>query len=376
MLNHSNWNWVEKLSNRLHLPYLIVSILFGIVVYLILYLFYLKLLNGEISNERYLIMAMAAAAITYQLCGNQFLLIKMKSIFSNLNYLSNEDGNKTLSRLNIKFESSHWYYLIMILIIVPFYLINWVNPLILFNTSMLVGFFNIYLEFFLGFSMLFLLGNILWIIINIAWGLNDTANNSAGFNTSVSIFAFVTKIKSIRSSITRVLVYYFIDIALLIWSYLNPSYIGKYEIIALVVLLLIGVVLFFIGLNAIQNVLKARLEFEYDLINRKIQEQNQKLILIISEGDFAKIDQINFVSSALDGLRKQKEDLVNIDTRIYDLSTLSAFVTSFLIPALSVYINNKNKILISQNVLNNIYTNITTYIEGSRLLLDTIRVIK
>lgn len=371
----ANWTRMERLFNSFPLPYPIVSIIIALILYIIFLFFDLKLANSFISEQR-LIMAIETATIAYQISCSIFILRKMKSIFLNLSYLKNENTNVVLSSLKKRFISNY-YYLVLVLTIVPFYLIFYQNYWKYFNDIIgtdipyyLPCF--IYIYFFLGIIILSLLGNILWIIINIAWGLNDNANNSADFNKYWPLLSFNNKIKLIRSSVIQVLFYYFINITLLILTYLNPLSIGVYEIVVLVILLLIGIILFFVGLNAIKKIQKYRLEYEYDSIDRKIHDQNQKIASILESGDYTKKEQIDFISSMLDLLRKQRDDLSKFDLRIYNFTTVGTFITSFLIPALSLLDKIKLQIMDftdNQHMLINISTNATAYIKDMILLI-------
>lgn len=342
------WNWSEKLFKSISIPYSIISISIGTIIYMIFVFFEIELRNSEISQQN-LIWLAEAVAVSYLLIGYQFLLNEMKLILSNISYLIDGKGDKDLTKMRKRFKGSYCYYLIIIFVIFPFLIINTnntnTNPLDYIKEDMwLVFLFSAYAQI-VGIIMLFLFANVLWIIINISWNLNDIVGNSEIQNTIISIYSFEAKIKSVRNSITKAVAYYFIGIMLLITTYLNPISLGKYEIIILIILLLTGAALFFIGLGTIQTVLKTRLEFEIDPIDKRIQEQVQKLFLLASEGDYNKIDQLNFISSTIDTLNKQKEELTKIDTRIYDLGTVSAFITSFLIPLTSLIDKIKPQIL-------------------------------
>lgn len=334
MTKDSEWSRSERLFSALSIPYPILSTLIGLIIYLIFILFDVILRNSVISQQR-LIMFAEAIVISYLLIGYQFLLKEMKLILSDMSFLIGEKGDKNLIQSRKRFKKSYFYYFTIISIIFPFLLTNVnVNPLqYLENDMPLLFLFYVYTQI-VGLVLLFLLGNMLWIIINISWGLNEMANDLVGLNTSVSLYSTSFKIKSIRSSITKVIFYYFIGITLLITTYLNPVSLGKFEIIILIIILLIGVALFFIGLDAIQAVLKTKLEYEIEPIDKKVQELIQKLFLITSEGDFNRIDELEFISNTLDVLKKQKDELTDIDTRVYDLSTITAFITSVLIPSI------------------------------------------
>jgi hypothetical protein len=217
-------------------------------------------------------------------------------------------------------------------------MIDWRDPLDNIDLhNLLYSLFFIYINFVLGFIILSLLAKTVWTVLNITYSIYDASNKSQNFNASLSINSFDIKIKSIRSMVIQVLKYYFLGIALLILTYFGPVRYGIYEIAILISLLIIGLVSFIFGLRSIQRILRARLEYESDIINQGIHAQNQKLIFIISDDDYLKSsEKMTIISNASDMLRKQRDDLTKVESRIFNFSSIGSFVTSFLIPALSL----------------------------------------
>jgi hypothetical protein len=336
MPENTNWTNMERLLDRISIPYTIASILFGLVLYVIYILFDIKLGNSIITQQRP-VMALEAATVTYLLCGYLFMLTKMSDISLNLNILINEKNGEAISQLKKRFNSK-WYYIILFITIYSFYMIDWRDPLDNIDLhNLLYSLFFIYINFVLGFIILSLLAKTVWTVLNITYSIYDASNKSQNFNASLSINSFDIKIKSIRSMVIQVLKYYFLGIALLILTYFGPVRYGIYEIAILISLLIIGLVSFIFGLRSIQRILRARLEYESDIINQGIHAQNQKLIFIISDDDYLKSsEKMTIISNASDMLRKQRDDLTKVESRIFNFSSIGSFVTSFLIPALSL----------------------------------------
>ena len=98
-------------------------------------------------------------------------------------------------------------------------------------------------------------------------------------------------------------------------------------------LLLIGVLFFFLGLETIQRVLKDRVEYELDEINKKCQEQILRLTRIASDEDHNdKNNEMNYTSNLLDAFQKQREQCEGINTNLYDISSIGRFIGALLLP--------------------------------------------
>jgi len=97
-----------------------------------------------------------------------------------------------------------------------------------------------------------------------------------------------------------------------------------------------GVVLFVAGLEAVQRIINCRVENELDILNKKRNEQHQALVNIVSSGSAEKAKDIENASKILDIIHKERESLLQVSRRAYDIATLSLFISSFLIPLLTL----------------------------------------
>ena len=186
----------------------------------------------------------------------------------------------------------------------------------------------------MGFLALILLAYILWIIFNIAWTFRTVSLNFHSNPLTTSAFSIHMKLRFVKILILLALFCYFICISLLILSYGLTGYI--FEKITLALLLLVGLIFFFIGYESLNGIVRRQMEFEMDQINKKSREYIQKLLAINSNGDYGqKIQETNFVSSMLDVLQKQRDSLTKADTNIYDLASIISIFSAFILPILT-----------------------------------------
>ena len=268
--------------------------------------------------------------IAYQFSGIQYLLDRFKNIISDLSLLG-ADIEERRKEAKTRFAGSIWYYILISIVILPFYLIDWISSdyTIKGNYTLMEQFASNYLydgnvwslaldiyQDILGFVALFLLAYILWIIFNIAWTIRNVSLDIQCSSLITNAFSIHMKFKPIRRSILGILFYYSICISLSMLSYGIPGYL--FEKITLSTLLLIGLIFFFMGYESLNNIATGQIEFEMDQINKKSREYTQKLVNIDSDGDYgSKIQETNFISNMLDVLQKQREALTKTNTNEY-----------------------------------------------------------
>jgi cell division protein YceG involved in septum cleavage len=103
----------------------------------------------------------------------------------------------------------------------------------------------------------------------------------------------------------------------------------------LLILLIIGISFFFLGVGAIQQALKCQVEHELEEINKRSQEQVQKLKKITSINSHSEKDEISHTSDILDIFRKQRAELEQMDTNMYDIRSIVRFIGMLLLPFIS-----------------------------------------
>jgi hypothetical protein len=330
-------------------------------------LFLGRMLEWEWQLEEKRDFVLTGLLIAYQFSGIQYLLDSFKKILSDLCILSIDIETNYCMDIKSRFVSSLWYYVLVAIVIIPFYLTDWVSSDYSFkeNYTLMEQFIPSYqqepifwvlaLDIYqdlLGFLLLFLLAYILWIVLNITWTLRNVSLNIHGHSLIANVFSIHMKLRPIKNSILGILFYYFICISLLIYAYGLPGHI--LEKIILSVLLLIGLVLFFVGYESLNNIVRGQIELELDQINKKSGEYTQKLVNIDSTGDYGqKIQETNFISNMLDVLQKQREALTKTNTNEYDLRSIISFIGAFFLPILTdIAKKDLNIILGSGDIIN------------------------
>lgn len=368
MPKDSRLTWFDGLLKRTGVPYPLISFFLGVIIY-VAYLFLGKMLEAEWLLQDKIEFALMGFLIAYQLSGIQYLLDQFKKIIWDICLFSTDIEDNFCAAVTGKFVVSVWYYILVAAVILPFYLTDWINsdytlkenytlmeqfvPNFTGEPSFWMLVYDIYNDL-LGLLALILLAYILWIILNIAWTIRNASLNFHGHSLITNAFSIQMKLRPIKGSILGIMFYYFICISLLIISYGLDVAAYYLEKMILSVLLLIGLIFFFIGYESINNMVKVQIELELDQINKKSREYTQKLVDIDSKGDYdPKIQETNFISNMLDVLQKQREVLTKVNTKGYDLKSIISIISAFFLPILTdVAKKNLGLILGSGDLIN------------------------
>jgi hypothetical protein len=350
MSGKNDWLWIEALFKRFSLPYPIICVIIGILIY-IGYLFFSMMINILPLNFYAQLSAVSMSIlIPFMLGGIQYLLNIMVKIIADLDILSHGQKSSTYESAKRRFTNSNWRFVFIICVVAPFYLVDWIPPI---SGTFLEHFketylpiysipkfhtiwglsFDIYLQALGLFALLFL-SYILWIMFNIIWTLDDWKDTCCSSPLESSIFNVKMKMASIKNSILKVLLFYFSCISLAIISYLNPTVFFSKETALLLILLLIGISFFILGIGAIQKALKSQVEHELEDVNKMSLEQVQRLKAITSNSHSEK-DEISRISSLLDIFGKQRAEFEHMNTNMYDFRSVLRFVGMLILPFLS-----------------------------------------
>jgi len=154
----------------------------------------------------------------------------------------------------------------------------------------------------------------------------------------INVFTIDMKLRRVRNSILKILIFYFMAIALATFSYISPTSIFSYEMVIVGVLLVMGITLFFVGIEAIQRIANSRVEYELDLLNKKLKDQLQTLENIASEGhDNGMKEKINITFGMSEVQQREYDSLMQVKIG-YDRDTIGIFICSFLIPMMTLAI--------------------------------------
>lgn len=185
-----------------------------------------------------------------------------------------------------------------------------------------------------GYLMLFLLAIIVGIIINLIVIINELNSNPL-INIDIFHTDEMGGLRPLRNFVIIVVSNYFITITLAIISYISPIAVISYETVFLISILFLGVIFFIITQKTIRNLINKGIEFELGKINGEYKKTYNKLINIIANNKFNK-DELEKLSFILDTLEKEKIRIKQISPKRYDLSAIATFISSFLIPTVTL----------------------------------------
>lgn len=358
--------WYDGLLKKSGIPYPIICSILGLIAYLI-YLFLARMMGFEWYPEEKIGFMLMGFLIAYQLFGVQYLLDKFKNILLHITSLNESEKDGFYCEVRDRFTGSLWYYALLAIVILPFYLTDWISsdytlkenytlmeqflPYYLEEQSFWILAYDIY-EDLIGLLALVLLSYILWIILNTTWTLRDMNFNSKSFFLNTNVLSIQLRLIPIKGLILSILFYYFICISLLILSYGLSDYI--LEKVTLAAFLLIGLVLFFVGYESLNNILRHQVDFEMDQLNKKSRDLTQRLLTIELSGDYSsKLQETNFISNMLDVLQKQRDSLAKSNSNIFDLKSIFSILSAFILPILTdIAKKNLNTLLQSGEIFN------------------------
>jgi hypothetical protein len=335
MTENRSWIWMERALYKITLPVPVISLFIGTMILLLYWLFSRYVTFFEWSKMHQLASVTESILIAYQITGIFYLMLYSKRNFRALESFYASSEFSFCKILEDKFRRSYWYYLLILYIVTPIFIINGLNTPY-FNDqkdsfSLLLDIYNNILIFIIQ----FLLSTILWIILNIALSLREAGKKLGQSFIPKNLFNADLKLKSLKSFILRVLIYYFICISLAITTYYTPTGFSYNETIFFIILLLIGAAFFFASLDAIQAMMSSQIKRELEPINLEIMERMQRLKAIASQEDYlSRGEEIKLISSMLEIMQKERAELLAI--KIYDIQSVGAFITATILPIMAL----------------------------------------
>jgi hypothetical protein len=338
------WNWLEALMERIPVNYLLISYLLFIVFFAIYYLFswQIRVFHWLIRKEDvsvyltwYISQSLAQSILVpYLTAGLIYLSGKTKETFRYIDKLHDGPQNYYFNRIQTRVIGFRGYHLLLFLsVVVPFIIMSWgrwdYHQKAYGNWAWGLDIYS----YLLSFLILALLTELLWFMANIVLSVNEIGCMADIFSKSVDVFSIGMKLRPLRNFFLIFIVYYFLAITLIIYTYLSPIGEVSFEPIYFAVLLALGAILFVAGLEAIQRIINCRVENELDNLNKKHAERDRRLMdVVFKDEDDKKASEIDSISKILDIIRKERESLLQIKRRAYDVASVGLFICSFLIP--------------------------------------------
>lgn len=342
--------WIEKLANKLAKHYPIYCLIISIAIFSICMIFATKVKSLPLDFHTFLETSSLSILIGYQFAAIKYLFANIKPTFLKLKPLFKDGPFKAYSDfLDKKIQKSMMCYFVILLVVIPFMLLEFSRFLSWKNSS---GPIPLYFSLFepsnqwalgldiynhiIGYLALFLLAIIVWRVINLTEIVNVLDSNTP---IKVDIFHVddMGGLRPMRNFILITVCNYFIILTLAILSYISPRAIISYETIFLIIMLLLGVILFVITLKTIRTMINMGLKQELGKINAEYKKNYNKSIAIISdkEPEFNR-KELEELSLILDFLEKERMKIKQLGRRRYDFSMVITFICSFLLPAITL----------------------------------------
>lgn len=344
--------WTEEAFKRIPIPYQFTSAIIGLIIFSIYYFFSFHVLFFPWDFYSQLEIIALSALISLELAGVRYFSIRLQEIIYDLTNLQ-VISIRMRELIHSRFADRYHYLLLIIFTFIPFILIEILriskgdSPFFysIEKTpwSIMLDIFNHVADYF----MLFMLGTILWILFNMMRILYDFQKMSPQNLEGINIFRIDRDLRSIREFILKFVVFYFLCITLAIISYVSPFGFVRYQTVILSTLLLIGVIFFIEGSEYINNYLNKIIENELNKIDKINIDLHKELINLNVLEDFSnKREHLDFISSIFDKLDKEKERVVKRKEKKSNLATIGVFITSFLLPLITMIEKLYNPLLI------------------------------
>jgi hypothetical protein len=390
MQEKAYWNRIEEIFRKFPAPYPILSLIFGallfIIYLIIIYRFGVDLDESESRTYLILRILLTSILVSYLLTGNQYMLYNMRNIFQNIKFIPGREyhSRDIYSNLKNSYMFSRKFYIVFFGVIIPAVYIDkkaivdifmslWAHiddlPSIQTNYELLNNIYNLLLNIYADsnllyaiydhlvyFLFLYLVVSILWIIYNYSLLLDQIASDPLKDFIEIDLF-HADKVGGLgRKSdlIIKLMVYYSIAITLALLCYLSIDLLT--DIIFLLLLLLAGVAILVMGLDALQRLFRGRMMKELDDINKKYQYQYEKLNSSFSGKNPPKEDELQSAMrliSVLHNEREEREKVLNENRKIYSYSAIYISIISIIIPLLTL-VERLNENSMAQSLLNDL----------------------
>lgn len=145
------------------------------------------------------------------------------------------------------------------------------------------------------------------------------------------------KLNPLKNFFKIFILYYFLAIALIIYTYESPSGKMSIEPIFFGLLLAMGGLLFFAGLKIIQDIIDYHVEKRLSMLDYRRAQQERILANIISREDIKEEnDSIECISKAIEIIQRERDYVIQFNKDAGNASSVGLFVSSIIIPLLTL----------------------------------------
>jgi hypothetical protein len=336
---------LEKSLNRCRTTYLVASLMAGIVVVLLYWMFSLFVFWLPWDPFSIAIAVAMGLCISLQLIGIPWFLSQMREAFHYPVSPGGDQGGSLSALLKAQLCDRKTCYIIVCFILLPFIFLNVAaiiqagsTPFFAAEHTVAALLLDMY-NYGLGYVLLYLFALIVWLLIVVASTLHDAQRAPERKEIPVDILDpdGVGGLGVIQALVRSLLTYYFIVVTLLIISYLSPTQIWSYEALFVIALFVAGILFFFIGFGSIRNIVRGRAAEEIGAVNERIRTRYNQMKEKISVGEEPDVEPLKKLQSVIDVWYTERNRIMTLyeKNRAYDIRTIGQSVASLIVPVLA-----------------------------------------
>ena len=276
-------------------------------------------------------------SVALQLFGIQYFLTKMKGSFGLIKVCPDREDQCRLpiNQLKESFTKSKTFYLLILVVfsslaaakVNAFY--SGIDPFFYQKNPVFWALLLDIYDNLVSFLMFYLLAILLWMIFNISFMLFKI--NSQLYNESLKIEPLDSDraggLKPLKELLLFFGIYYFLILALAVFSNLTPRGLHLFESISLGLFWLIGAVLFLYDWYALRRFLKGKIEDEVSSLGEVLESKRTQLIdLVAKSKEKESDDQIESLSNARDIIDKERDRIQQYKIKPIGAKTAILFV--------------------------------------------------
>jgi len=348
MVEEIDLKWIKDLSKRIPVIPPTLSLIFGFSCFIV-YMSLMRLagIYDSINIYNFIQIVSFCGLLTYLLIFSRYILDQIKTIMRELKFNPEYGMQKKelIVELDGKFSNFKDFYIIVILVIASFFIIDYIKIFLISNDVEKILFGNIFLDtynYLLLIFMLYLISAILWMILKISLLFDAIGKKPYKHYIQIDLFNAdrIGGLSVISELIIKILLYYSLGISLAMFSYIDPRFFSViFEVMALALLLVAGIILLLRGLQNLEKPFLAKMSEDLYEINKEYQNQYKNLTRIISdkkETDEA-LASVTKRIEALNKERAEREKILNENRNKYGYSAIILAAVSFIMPILSLY---------------------------------------
>jgi len=352
--------WIDSLYNRVGRQnllnwYNILSVFSGIALLLAFSAFSHYLGYPEWEGNNIIVILSMSLILILLFLGIPYFMNRSRFAFSFPGcHEPGPSNNETSKRLESRFRQKKDRNTIIILVILPFLLLNIIailqsGTIFYGNKGTTAALLLDIINYGSGYLILYLFAIVLWIIYVIYETLRDIRETPLRDTIPVDINAIdnLGGLGALQEFILAFLTYYFVIVALLILSYLPPGGIWSYEMLFVVIVFLIGIFFFLPNLGTVRKLVRGKIMEMDGKINRCVKDERDRIQKLLSDPTTPETtNEVSRIQNLITFYQDQHTHLQELykNNPAFSIRTIAQSFAALLLPVLAFMIEVTSQI--------------------------------